>query len=737
MAFSRFCRACCLVTSQPFPRGQPHLFCACPGTSGGFFAKRGCHLQDLSLLSSSVPSFPDVIMPPAKTKAKAKVPEYPRPVSPVCTDEIPICSDTVIYHEDSDGSEKDAERRAAKRRRIETCAHAYMRGEPVFILTAQLRGPFEKQWRNPWAKKRQNETGERSLEVSETTMKHSSNALDLGSSLVKRRRKTADTVARNGGKLTANPFDARGITEPVELPAPKSGREERGIDSWLKTNHAYAQSAPGESRSSPTPSYRPRDGQGRGRVSHIEENALQHASAVSDERAHPDPLKEKLEVVYDKKGHRHRSSEIDHTSGQRLSSAKATIRQPAENHLKPSATAPMGNSTKSELATMKSKSRSLHTVPSSTSLPALKNQRTSTDANRSAWSFEESAQIHHAGQTQMENISEKEMARGKLSRRSSPAPPPQPTVTVPMLSMETAKTGTIAHLPSAQPRPESPVLLSGFSNPTSTAQMLEEKENENCDHRSVEVVDISLAAPQPFGDVQSPKQGTEAAKAGGQDQDNASPSPQKKRAILQDKSGNCSALQLNTQQLLAGIPPFGVNTVKKDVAASEQRTPPGTAKLGHAKAKKKAMFATTTEPGASESAQGSIKSVMKVSKTASAACDKNGSPRSSPGAKFTSDQEIPAGGVERGREKRVSSPTSISRERDAIKPKSILKSSAASTGFSLSAAMLQDAQHVDADRIRMGHAAGKDADDFDLDAAIDDLGSYLGTWVPEEEASSL
>ncbi|KAF2255574.1 hypothetical protein BU26DRAFT_598451 [Trematosphaeria pertusa] len=49
------------------------------------------------------------------------------------------------------------EQRAAKRRRIETIATQYLRGRTPFILSASLRGPFNKGWKNPWAKAKQEE----------------------------------------------------------------------------------------------------------------------------------------------------------------------------------------------------------------------------------------------------------------------------------------------------------------------------------------------------------------------------------------------------------------------------------------------------------------------------------------------------------------------------------------------------------------------------------------------------
>ena len=46
----------------------------------------------------------------------------------------------------------DEQSQAAKRRRVEAIALQYLRGRPPLILTARLKGPFTKEWKNPWAK---------------------------------------------------------------------------------------------------------------------------------------------------------------------------------------------------------------------------------------------------------------------------------------------------------------------------------------------------------------------------------------------------------------------------------------------------------------------------------------------------------------------------------------------------------------------------------------------------------
>ena len=54
----------------------------------------------------------------------------------------------------SSDEEDDLQGHRDKRQRIEAVGKKCLEGRPPFILTAGLRGPFEKEWKNPWAKKR-------------------------------------------------------------------------------------------------------------------------------------------------------------------------------------------------------------------------------------------------------------------------------------------------------------------------------------------------------------------------------------------------------------------------------------------------------------------------------------------------------------------------------------------------------------------------------------------------------
>ncbi|KKK12875.1 hypothetical protein ARAM_004497 [Aspergillus rambellii] len=66
-----------------------------------------------------------------------------------CSNLAPNLDDEGVIDSD-DGLDKV--QRTARRQRIEELAEAYLEGTPLFILSASLRGPFGKDWNNPWKK---------------------------------------------------------------------------------------------------------------------------------------------------------------------------------------------------------------------------------------------------------------------------------------------------------------------------------------------------------------------------------------------------------------------------------------------------------------------------------------------------------------------------------------------------------------------------------------------------------
>ncbi|KAI9774333.1 MAG: hypothetical protein M1840_004227 [Geoglossum simile] len=71
-----------------------------------------------------------------------------RPVSPVDARPLSPTPSEVVSSDSEVGADQEA--RAAKRRRIEQIAQQYLSGQGVFILSAGLRGPLDRTWKNPW-----------------------------------------------------------------------------------------------------------------------------------------------------------------------------------------------------------------------------------------------------------------------------------------------------------------------------------------------------------------------------------------------------------------------------------------------------------------------------------------------------------------------------------------------------------------------------------------------------------
>lgn len=80
---------------------------------------------------------------------------FRRPASPVSLETVsPPPSDLDTYGLLGSDDELDDSARTAKRRRIEKLADSYLQGSPLFILSASLKGPFDRNWVNPWKKDR-------------------------------------------------------------------------------------------------------------------------------------------------------------------------------------------------------------------------------------------------------------------------------------------------------------------------------------------------------------------------------------------------------------------------------------------------------------------------------------------------------------------------------------------------------------------------------------------------------
>ncbi len=72
-----------------------------------------------------------------------------RAVSPLHFQPLHVDPDDILCP-GSDAEESSEEHRS-KRRRVEAAGHEYLRGKPLYISSARLKGPFPRNWKNPYA----------------------------------------------------------------------------------------------------------------------------------------------------------------------------------------------------------------------------------------------------------------------------------------------------------------------------------------------------------------------------------------------------------------------------------------------------------------------------------------------------------------------------------------------------------------------------------------------------------
>ncbi len=217
---------------------------------------------------------------------------------------------------------------------------------------------------------------------------------------------------------------------------------------------------------------------------------------------------------------------------------------------------------------------------------------------------------------------------------------------------------------------------------------------------------------------------------------------------------NPSICDLDTQEMLAAITPLVFTTDRKPPWTSITKATPSTATRPKAKkAKKRASFAAAPDSDAisSGSPQGSIKMSLKVSKTVSdGGIGKEVSMKSltqpSPYGRLGLDMETSdeGGSMKEGeslpalasllrghKEQHNAGPTSSNLPVSSAFPIT------ATTTTSTASGLQQEAQQLRDKRIDDGQNGIDEQDDFNLSSAMDDLGSFLGTWDPDKEAREL
>ncbi|KAH7114334.1 hypothetical protein B0J11DRAFT_133491 [Dendryphion nanum] len=128
----------------------------------------------------------------------------------------------------------DLQQRAAKRRKIEVIANECLRGKRPYIMSAQLKGPFEgTNWKNPWRRKEQSEQ-KTYLQRSRSESHSGGNTQDTGSagghnSPREEKVRKGPAAGRSNSRQTAE------TTIPSNQPnaIQRSGRREDSSE-WLK-----------------------------------------------------------------------------------------------------------------------------------------------------------------------------------------------------------------------------------------------------------------------------------------------------------------------------------------------------------------------------------------------------------------------------------------------------------------------------------------------------------------------
>lgn len=195
---------------------------------------------------------------------------YPRPVSPFSLETHEPSADDIAGDElpASDDELSEAER-AAKRQRIEKLAESYLKGQPLFILSASLKGPFDQGWGNPWKKdrkaianRRANKRGKRSVQppgrvVQETDLRHPKYREDLAVAASSPTAVTNRAVQSPIPPVTnfSSPVTPRSAQKrPLHTATydeqnratPRSIKKPKDIASWRTTDHSFAPNGPAD-----------------------------------------------------------------------------------------------------------------------------------------------------------------------------------------------------------------------------------------------------------------------------------------------------------------------------------------------------------------------------------------------------------------------------------------------------------------------------------------------------------
>ncbi|KPI35543.1 uncharacterized protein AB675_11008 [Cyphellophora attinorum] len=678
---------------------------------------------------------------------------YPRPVSPLNIEDIPLCAGTYIYAEPkSDDTEAEAALRASKRRRrIRDNAEAVLRGESIFILSAGIKGPFRTPWSNPWRETQKTVEKEIPETAHHTRIVGRTPPTVSGSKDVRSRHAdyvdlTVDDIEFTQPPIVTHksPKDVFKKTTAPRVVAPNEGTfttAER-VEDWLRTNDAFGGSSGSvramDIRSSPTPATRP------------------------SREAAPD-LEPKRPVSADGQN---MNTEIGNWARLQNPVAEAEIEQNSSQQTHES-------QDRAEAAILENKRRSVHRLPPSTNLPAFEYRR----GRRPNKAPDAEGVQEEANQVTDAVVLDKDYQSKSGPNAKAAIPQPETVKSqVPDLSRETSKATTRRELPAGQVTSE---IVLGISNAQSTGELLQPVQPPT----QTSLRDGVLEGGKSGAELQKEHPPREEAASTAQDpaddeMDTTDALIDRLNAGLADN--RTPARNLDTQALLGDIAPFPISTIKKIGMTSDKRSTPVTATRARTSAttkrtKKKASFAA--DPLSDES-QTSIKNGFQVRK--SAIIDSSLYYPKSKDAVLPQDDDDddepdsldPPSIDQTHRPAPAPAPApatdAFTVQKPFKQPKSILKQalkhpssmpSSAPPGTTLTATAVTNTYGSTSNgstnrpnaqprptAIENGTSAGLESDGvmpdmdmegFDMDATIDDIGTWLGSWDVEREAAKI
>ena len=722
---------------------------------------------------------------------KPKIPTYPRPVSPLNAEPL-RAKPGDIYLDDSSDSYGDSEQRRAKRRRIEKLGEGYLRGDGLSIMTASLKGPWMG-WVNPWSKQNgktiapragtlkkavKEEAPESTLRIlgrnkNRTPIISASRDIPRGPSLHghmnKKTLKSGEpwlkTVDDHDGHVHSGRDDSPtpmrkhdyvrspNRRSPTKKVPPSQSRPQSEIAcSGIPT--AILKQAPEDKRLEPTP-----------RLSSDTRQDSKPKRARPPQPGVPAvlPRNEIPTAQPDRYSVDHVDQQItkhatpDRTLHFDFESKRGPIHElPPSTHLPEFECRPMADSLKSMEKPKEQDTRS-YKSPGETKMPRNVDFASPAEIPIAPYRSPADDGVESQKQAGCSTLQcEASTLKGTFDAASSEKPAENRSVNPekmprPSISTQTSTTTTTNAMPSAQivPAMQAP---SAESYPSIAIKMIEHEitpiANKGSAHNSTpakSALPIGNEQQEPlttiFGELRKPTTNGTIPNHTENIQSARSQLGIVPFSTFKTPLGHSASSELDTQEILAAITPLGFSAVQKVPLGSVNKSTPSTAtQVNPQKGKKRTSFALVPGEMSSAPLQGSIKGSLKVSKVVDKPAEAGKSlARMSQPSLFgklgldmeTSDEE--GGSGEAGSLPGVSS-LLRGEPHPQVAPISLGHLGTTNTAISTGSAQQQDAQQPNGGRWDDGQNGDERQDNFNLANAIDDLGSFLGTWDADKEA---